>query len=378
MELRVAKVDILPTTNLTDLNEDCLIHIFKLINMNDLASIAQVCRKLQASAESWFVYHHNNRLVFAETAKGRAYQHIFFERLVKVFGPKATKIDIRLWGVHSTRFEQPKLMEVLTKYCSSNVESLTLHGVEIDSAYYEQQTITNLRKLLSNTKLRKLSLKNVNMYEYKSFFQYFRKNVESIKLVLVEMDKMTTSGFLRKYPNLRDLSITDVVAEYDEDIEGYPETPKPLKPADFERLLHLNRHIQSISIDKANLTQSMFVAICSLPQLSQLTLFISHESPEFDLTQLIKLKFLKTLKISAYFHTFDVIALELAKSEHLTEMTLLNVRLDDVDFFAKLSQRPGPQNLRLKNVYVLDGSQISIDLRRAEIKNGKYQNFTPC
>lgn len=118
------------------LNDDCLIEIFKLLNLPDLCNVADVCRRFKQNAQTAFQLHHTSfktNEIAKTDHKGFFYTDLLVaEQLFRNFGFFIQELSLKGRCLRNGN-EQETILYLATKYCVSlKFHTLTLDNINID------------------------------------------------------------------------------------------------------------------------------------------------------------------------------------------------------------------------------------------------------
>lgn len=131
-----------------DLNDDCLLAILAELEVNHLADMANVCRRLQTLAGLCFETRHKSTLVLA-TGRIREITEIeeCFLPTLETFGPSATKVVFSTEYTSTTEFTTEVFL-MIVKHCP-NIVNMDLGYFYINLKGQNKETLTKIRRLMS-------------------------------------------------------------------------------------------------------------------------------------------------------------------------------------------------------------------------------------
>lgn len=138
--------DVQESTNLLDLNDDCLRAILVQLNLEDLQSVAEVCGRLQDQARVVYASNWQNSTLYASSVEQA-------QSYLKSFGP-AMKTLRFLPSKQLRKDCSNEMVSALVEYCSGPLTFLEVHDITFDS---NNEFIAKSHTLL--TRVQKFTLK---------------------------------------------------------------------------------------------------------------------------------------------------------------------------------------------------------------------------
>lgn len=122
------------------LNDDCLQKVFSYLELEDLCSVAEVCERFKLNAQIQFAQQHQRVRIswYGETTRSTRKMQ-YFERIMRNFGAFIRSLEnVYPW-------EGNRLVELVTRYCGSELRKLDLEKVDIE----DERLLGTLRPLFS-------------------------------------------------------------------------------------------------------------------------------------------------------------------------------------------------------------------------------------
>lgn len=322
--------------------------MFNYLSIIDLANIGGVCQRLRTLAVSCFRTHHKNKLKL-DTGRKRLKAPDGFEKILKTFGHVVMKISI--YTRHASNAELGTQLLIMTaKHCKS-VNGLMLRCVRLDFTGQNQETMTNVQRLMSN--VTELSVFRNHLSLADPIFRYCYA-LETLSFccnsVFYGADN-NISSLNHHFPNLKTLRANG------------------LSNAVLSKLLEVNRdNVRSLHFD-TSIRKNMLLGIVSkvgrMRQLTSLHLSLKLESANNE-THLNDL--------------MSEIALFPALKKFYLELQYRSVPLTKA-LFKILSTAKNLQDIHIWQyavaVDVNARKTTSIKLRRSNAVHDLYQHFVP-
>lgn len=355
----------LPTTQILDLNDDCLAEVFQYLHLIDLAVIADVCSRFRGNALSHFVRTKHKDLILWKIMYqryGRALpenKRLMLKSTAKILRNFGTFIRSMVLNDHNSK----ECIELLSTHCLEMLTDLNLCFVKItdDMAIDERPLFRNLRTLHLNgceypdlflkmlpiwsPELRKLVLHSRGSslrtkVSFDGLCQTFPKLVTVSFVYNHDLTYRDIEEFLKCNPQLKEIEIVDYfevnaciiqsIAKYVPEIETIwfqnlcqtnQEIPKCL--GNLYKLRSFKSAIGNV-YDSSTFTSSAIYEICAseipLEHLRLQNIDLNLTADQF-IDNLSKLKSLRTLRLDYVrnLSTFHILAL----CKHLKGLTKL-------------------------------------------------------
>lgn len=251
------KRDVFNDTTLLDLNVDCLLEIFKYLNVFDLSAVAEISDDFYWYAQYLFEQHHKRTLNFNHP-KIKITNGNDFERVLKCFGQLAKSIVVSMTSF-TGMCTGMSILELFAKHCGPNIEQLTLISFFINLKMCTNQAIkSKIYHLMSNVK--NLTIHNGTLIHSGLLFEVCHLIVEQIYLRDVLMDNSTRDLFVRNYPSIRSLILLD------RNRRGTTYMTDDI----LERLRSLNICMETFSLIRSSIMKSLVGMVCGRPNLNEL------------------------------------------------------------------------------------------------------------
>ncbi|XP_055326382.1 uncharacterized protein LOC129580199 [Sitodiplosis mosellana] len=141
------------TTKLTDVNVDCLEHIFKNLSLIDLLNVADSNKQLKPAADLVFASRYGKQSIeinlefkfvriFERNQQTAKILWLFCFKLLRCFGHSITKLKI-IYGSSQNATLDVKIDRYVSKYCSKSL-------VEIELKHCASRTLNDLKKPFSS------------------------------------------------------------------------------------------------------------------------------------------------------------------------------------------------------------------------------------
>lgn len=319
-----------------DLNEDCLMEVFKHLNLLDLAMISKLGSWMYTCAAQSFEMHHKKTLNllnagFDLVAKDN------FRRVLRCFGRSAKAIIIYMTPFKGLR-DDMTILKWVARYSGANTESITLDGFTIDLKMCENNEVkSNLCRLISN--LQTLNIYHGSLTNCGLWFDFCDRTIKTLNLQDVTMDNDTKYGFVRVYPNLTSLTMVN---------GSVSRSPHLMQPA-LKMFFTLNKTIRKLKLLKTKITNSLLALICGLPALSNLSIRVQKDD---DVSQLARLPNLTRLKIIGDRRIiFGPVMDNFASRETIIDLELSDIFVNR-EFFQQLQKWHSLEILKLNRILV--------------------------
>lgn len=136
--------------SLTDLNVDCLLKIFRLLNVSDLARASHVCHKFMDVAVDAFQYEWKNEAI--RLSNNSKQSKLESTAILRYFGCHLRKVQVVF-----DEFGNDKLLNLIIDRCSSHLTEM-----DFDNACYRDPDPRE-GKILSKVNLSRINAKFVNL-----------------------------------------------------------------------------------------------------------------------------------------------------------------------------------------------------------------------
>lgn len=131
---------------IVDLPDDCLIHTFNLLGIEDLVAVYETCKRFHSASVQSFARNHNKLEFFYDykreslayslkTPYSAEYSYLKFDdvkRIIKHFGPYMTSLKIQDTSSGHNNFPPAGILYLARDYCGENLKSICMNYVEID------------------------------------------------------------------------------------------------------------------------------------------------------------------------------------------------------------------------------------------------------
>lgn len=122
--------------NLQDMNDDCLVEIFKHLSVRRLADVASTCTRFRTIARKVFSLRHKSNCVEIEIEDTYYYPkdakyHQQSAALLRNFGDLMTDLKVIFEYEAELEFKNTSVMSLMTKYCTGPLEKLELEYLSI-------------------------------------------------------------------------------------------------------------------------------------------------------------------------------------------------------------------------------------------------------
>lgn len=117
-------------TNITHLNDDCLREVFRVLDLSDLCTVADVCNRFRRIAQETFKASNNRHLKLHAVCRNDEDQEMRLQRitnLLRHFGAFVESMDANgshRYGLH--QINDNRIVEEISRYCSSSLTKLKL------------------------------------------------------------------------------------------------------------------------------------------------------------------------------------------------------------------------------------------------------------
>ena len=182
------------TTKLTDINDDCLEHIFLYLSIEDLVNIAYTSKTLKPAAELAFSRNFGTkRMDIGESPNGNTFMYEYrvrlcpdqFYRLMSSFGHLILKIELGNF--------KPNLLNVVNQFCCKSITDLKFAGMNLQrmkKSFHAAETV---------------SLVNVNTNWLCNPLNKLFPNVRKLHILEGHIWSMKTIGL---FPHLNQLTVS--------------------------------------------------------------------------------------------------------------------------------------------------------------------------
>lgn len=245
-------------TKLQDLSQKCMIQICRHLDVIELIAMCAASPSFIASAVYCFHRYHSDQLKFNDLYAADQSKCQSFVMQLKYFGQSARAIIIENANAAES-LNGLLLLKVMSKYCSENLESVTLHGLHIDFKCSPRTKIHVLSLLIgvSEWKIHQSTLTNCGM-----LFELCASSIERLTLhdTLVDMD--TKNGIVQHYPRLNELSLSN----------GKGQIGRHMHAASLRTMLTLNANVRAVHIAHPKINGKPFVNLFHLSRHAAKTL----------------------------------------------------------------------------------------------------------
>lgn len=128
-------------TSILVLNDDCLLEVFKYLDLLNLSAVADVCRRFRQNARNSFQYSKINKLHLYDIVNDDDAVHQFIlktSKVLRLFGEFITKFfesgscsRSKHWNEESKAICHRKIFELILQYCSGTLITLGFQGIDI-------------------------------------------------------------------------------------------------------------------------------------------------------------------------------------------------------------------------------------------------------
>lgn len=130
------------TTNLLQLNDDCLFEIFTNLEMSQLLVMGDTCTRLRTAVRT----HYKNTLPSCKYVF-RGLGDVQIIKAFRMFGENFEKVDSKEFGIAETAYKSEEMfIEVLSRFCSDNLTELKLYRFNINN----DDVIAKIKHLFPN------------------------------------------------------------------------------------------------------------------------------------------------------------------------------------------------------------------------------------
>lgn len=272
------------TTTVLHLNDDCLLEVFKYLNLQDLCSVADVCCRFRKNAQDQFSYsdfkHIGFRNDFYQSSETDDQKLVQTSRVLRNFGAYIKSVyNVNGGGDYFTEYRSKyhmRTIELMSLHCS---ESL----IELDLVIYNMTIAigTILRPVLAN--LRKLTLREGLFSDlFLSTLPLWTPELRELRFMHMcnrrgELKVICFDGLRQSWPKLTKLTLFDVDFVKNEDIDGFLMRNQQLKEIEIVNCRNIDDRIwQSIAthvplIEAIRFNQCIPTNVCNVKHLNQLT-----------------------------------------------------------------------------------------------------------
>lgn len=194
---RLIMADLSPMM-LTDVNDHCLVEIFRFMSLEDLCTVSEVCKRFQQLAITAFKSTWKNRVVKISNLHrvGKEWKQMRLDslRILRHFGGVLTKLHVQS--------DNQKIYDFIVDKCGPNLVELKL-----DPEYYPVDEL-NEEKLTKFTNLRSLRLFGNQQFIDMEYIQQNFMKLEYIAIGRLAIDFENLRRFLQLNPQLKRLGLT--------------------------------------------------------------------------------------------------------------------------------------------------------------------------
>lgn len=268
------------STQLLDLNEDCLLQIFGYLNIMDLAHLCESSASLKASAETVFQSKHSSWLNFMLYNIDINYNANGFLLPLKHFGSMAKSISLStdtLIGFSN----HTNILKLLAKYCGKNIRVLTMVKFHIDFDVCNKSTQVNILDLMIN--LHALHLMDGALINCASIFEFCQNSLMAISLLDTKTDLATKFGLIRNYPKLQQLTLYN---------QKTGKMPIHMHQPALIKLLTLNADVSTLEIRDNRMSNEFLAKICNVVRSNELIILFTRKLTDMPYVKLENVKHL--------------------------------------------------------------------------------------
>lgn len=282
------------TTIILDLNDDCLIEIFKHLNLNDLCAVADVCRLFRRSSRTHFAYSafKNVDICIANRSCFRNENSVRTFKILRIFGVVVKTIKMN--GKHANfvkgKYEK-KVLDLISFHCGRSLIELEL--VDCNLTYDVAVTLRFLFRHLQKLSLRdcqysKLFGRMIPAWSPELRELHFSYESERVREKDGCAQKMPFDDILQRlFPNLTSISFRQIFN---------------LKSTDLDEFLKQNPQLKYFGlIDCQNVDGRIFQLIAKhVPTIETIQIDTVKNVNDTHLKYFGKLKYLNTLKLCTF------------------------------------------------------------------------------
>lgn len=339
-----------------DLNDDCLIDIFKRLPVRDLCSVAEVNTRFKQDAKYVFsaLYKRFHTLVLVlQSAKGR-YEITLNEMrsILKNFGSLIIDLDVSKMSFKSTH--NNRILDLIIKYCAGALKELTLEWFSIKG-----NILQKLRPIFES--LEKLSLDNCEINNSIGSLLKNCKELKKLKVCNQDYIDRNCNFIEQQFPQLESICFKSV---------------DMIKESNLLALFTKNPNIKKIKIIRCEyITDKLFKLVAdNLKDLEKLTVSLTNYSSSFtqNLEPIKNLENLKKLQLKCGHRSISTIISNLESNDNLTHL-VLGKTIADEQLIDSLCAMPNLSVLKLvavqnfKESYLKEIGKNMCDLTELEL-----------
>lgn len=242
-------------TAILDLNDDCLLEVFKHFDLQDLCEVADVCARFRQNAKTSFRFSRKNGLSLAEDIKsdGDSMEQFVLKtsKILRNFG--ASFITFyengtcgrrqNDWSEKSRAICRQQMCELLARYCI-NIRDLKFSGIDI-----KEEMVPTWKPL--QKRLNKLILKSCKIGNaFLEMLPLCSPELQELKLSLrpqwngiFERKLLRFDGLYQPFTKLIKISLIDIANLENNDIEEILKHNPQVKEIAIRRCSKLNHQI---------------------------------------------------------------------------------------------------------------------------------------
>lgn len=264
------------TTQFLDMNPDCIYAVLRHLQVDDLARVSQTCTELKAHAEEVFKREHQEHFDRIEipVSRGDAKNALIFQQFghlinsLKVNGPRSKEVDV---------------LQHVANRCQQHLADLELWGVKKDFRTMADGDRQELLQLFSNL----IRLKIGVLRGCDSLMEA----VDWTSLEDLELNganETSLQPFMRKYPNLKSLSLygndlhLEIILLNDHIQELRIGTYQHWSNVKLNSFLNL-KNLTKLTMD-VNFSENQLFPIAKLPKLQRLFLSVDNNQGDANST----------------------------------------------------------------------------------------------
>lgn len=192
---------------LLDINDDCLIEIFKYLTASELLDIASTCSRFQPVARDVFSRHHKSTCVEIDLRRGNQQRNRFITRrrkaaaILRIFGASLRILKVTFCCSTKTKLCNIRIFNMMVMYCTGGLDQLEL--IEFSTTADNSREIINPTALFRNVKQLTLDY----AYGVEATFLSDAKQLTRLKLIGFDCEDVPAL-LSNDYPRLRSLTMT--------------------------------------------------------------------------------------------------------------------------------------------------------------------------
>lgn len=300
------------TDDLSALNIDCLLEIFKWLNIETICTLTNVCKRFRSAAELTFRRNYKIEYLFSVTSA------LSYRRVLCKFGHLIESIDVS----PDSNFD----VDSVVKYCHSNLKHLNLDRMTIDCNFVAPLFKRLITLQINDCKL----IGDVN--------KLFENCVHLEKLLFNEEKEIGKGNgvldtfIIHKFPKLKEITLTSVPIRYHV-FHEFLSLNSQLKRLNIE-VWGDDRFISAIAKHTSNLQElKMILRSTEMATSNQIE---QQPQTKEGFLELAKLTKLTSLELSLDKSIYDTFAGSLmhsfaASNVPIEELCLFNFKIDSMD-----------------------------------------------